>query len=79
MEKLFKGELFMADCVQGISRLRSCLLSVCSILADAPFLRTFRELSGLGPFVGRMMSDAQVAYLVLVALPFHKGHNDPLS
>ncbi len=34
-EKTFKMELFMAECLQRVSRLRNCLFSDYSILADA--------------------------------------------
>lgn len=42
-EKTFKAELFMADCVHRVSRLRSCLFSDYSILADT--LSSFKNFS----------------------------------
>ena len=42
-EKTFKPELFMAECVQRVSRLRDCLLSDYSILADT--LSYFKNFS----------------------------------
>jgi hypothetical protein len=51
-EKIFKTELVMAEGFQRVSRLRNCLLSDDSILADAlSILRAFRELSGLAGFL----------------------------